>query len=355
MACWIVSVSDSSFNDRRSCADTSRMTKLRIHTFLAAAISVIALSVPAGASAATTVGDPLTGTLTSFCCDYTLIRVYNNDGSVSAGAPSAGVITSIRIQAGGPAGSVDAVFLRQVGSLGSSVSFSKFAPNLTIPFPEFLPPAGQPVDTPTRIPAQAGDRVGLAVPGGVKTMMSNPAAVVPNTCGFISALDSGAVGASQSYLVDSCNKNSAAVQFTFEADVDGDGFGDESQDACPSDATRQTACLTPANITVTAVRSTAKTSSSASRTFVVANTGQRSALAVPFSIKSSKSVKNLKIVKGCKPDKTKRKCTIATIAPGASVKIKVSLKIKKSKKTTLTAKSGSVKATSTVKLKAKKK
>ena len=39
-----------------------------------------------------------------------------------------------------------------------------------------------------------------------------------------------------------CERRTASLA---EADADGDGFGDETQDACPSDATTQAACPAP--------------------------------------------------------------------------------------------------------------
>lgn len=271
------------------------------------------------------------------------------------GAPSAGVLTSIHVRAGGPAANINAVFLRPASALSSSMNFTKFAPNVPIALTEYLPVGGRTVDVPIRQTVAIGDRVGLSVPSGVSAWMSY---IGPSLCGFISALDSQAVGDVQTFVVNSCNSNSPAVQATLEPDADLDGFGDESQDLCPTDATRQTACLPvvlPANVTITAVKSRAKTASSATRSFTITNSGGTAAALVPITVKSSKSVKNLKIVKGCKPGKNKSKCTLPSLAPGASVTIKVSLSIKAATKTTLTATAGTSTAKSTVKLKAKKK
>jgi hypothetical protein len=65
-------------------------------------------------------------------------------------------------------------------------------------------------------------------------------------------------------------------------------------------------------------------------------------------------VRKLKIVKGCKPAKSPRFCVIESIAPGASITIRVRLSIKHSTRTTLTAQSGILSANSKVKLKARK-
>jgi hypothetical protein len=176
-------------------------------------------------------------------------------------------------------------------------------------------------------------------------------------CAFLGGLDSQGVNTTITYLVGACNANTPAVRGTVEPDADLDGFGDETQDLCPTDAGRQTACLTPANIVLKAVKSKSKTVSSASRSFTLTNTGQVASALVPFSVKSSKKVKNLRIVKGCKPTSKKKptSCSIASIAPGAKVTIKVKMSIKTAKKTTLTATSGALKAKSTVKLRPKKK
>lgn len=319
---------------------------------------IISLFVVPSAPAATTFGDDFSGSFGAFGSDYVLVPVRDPGGSTYQGSPAAGVITSVTTQVGGSAGTVSAIFVRPVSSLGTTINFSKIAENVDIAVTEDLSPTGHQVTVPTRVPVAAGDRVGLSIPSGIKAIYAYTGGDI---CAFLGGLDSQPVGSTVTYVVSSCNANTPAVRATVEPDADNDGYGDESQDLCPTDATRQTACAvfvpTPPNIVLKAVKSTSKTASSASRSFILSNTGQTAAALVPFAVKSSKSVKNLRIVKGCKPTSKKKptSCSIASIAPGATVTIKVSMSIKAATKTTLTATSGALKATSTVKLKAKKK
>jgi hypothetical protein len=50
------------------------------------------------------------------------------------------------------------------------------------------------------------------------------------------------LGADLDYTTNLCNHNLLLASGTIEADADGDGFGDETQDACPTDAATQDAC-----------------------------------------------------------------------------------------------------------------
>lgn len=325
--------------------------------FLALAVMML---FPAGASAAT-FGPDLTATsVNTNSTGISVVPVYNADGTLHAGAPFAGVLTKVRVQAGGTVASSGMVtVMRQMGAWSSNeASFQKVAQaNLSVTVD--AAPAGHITEIPMRDAINAGDVLGLensdANLRAFQSLSTGPA----DSCAF--SFSFPIVGNSTVMGTVTCNRSLPLVQGTVEPDSDGDGYGDETQDLCPSDATRQTACVSaappaaPANVTIAAVKSKAKTASSATRSFVIRNSGGTAAPLVPFSVRASKSVKNLKIVKGCKPDKSKRACTIPSIAPGASVTIKVSLSVKSATKTTLTAKSGSLSAKSTVKLRRKKK
>ncbi len=103
----------------------------------------------------------------------------------------------------------------------------------------------------TRIPVQAGDRLGQAVPptsteGGCLIETSSSSDTVED---FASDDPDGARATgfvSQSFL----RLNISAV---VEPDTDGDAFGDETQDACPTDGSTQGACrdVDPPETTIT--------------------------------------------------------------------------------------------------------
>jgi hypothetical protein len=88
---------------------------------------------------------------------------------------------------------------------------------------------------PIRIPVQVGDRFGLSGPGGALGCSPSPAGDV---AGATTA--GGAPGATEAFY--EIPTSQAAVSVSVEPDVDGDGYGDESQDSCPEVAALQTGC-----------------------------------------------------------------------------------------------------------------
>lgn len=326
---------------------------------LALLLSLIAAT---GATAAVTFGDPLDNDPNNMGANYVLVQVRNADDTIFNGSPVAGVMTSVSIEVAGPSSMVDLLFLRPASPLGATLDLLKIAPNITVTTTTDDSAAGHMEVIPTRVPVIAGDRVGLSVVGSSTKVFQTSGGASTDTCAFRTGLDGTTLGSTTTYTVSSCNQNSPGVRATVEPDADADGYGDESQDLCASDATRQTACalvapppLSPPVIVLNGIRQTGKVSSQGRSSFVLTNQGQTAATLVPFSVKSSKSVRKLRIVKGCKPAKSLRSCVVPAIAPGQSVTIKVRLEVKSALRTTLTAKSGALEATTTVKLKRRKK
>ncbi|MBJ7353404.1 MAG: hypothetical protein JHC98_01135 [Thermoleophilaceae bacterium] len=293
-------------------------------------VLLLLLALVPSATAATTFGDPFTGTPADFGTDFVLVQVRNPDASEFAGSPASGVITSVTVKVGGPASSVQALFLRPTTPLGATISLQKTAANVTIPV---TADAGTHLETVnTRVSAQPGDRIGLSVPAGTMAFTSySPVPGSPsNFCGYISGLDSQVVGDTAVFTTSACNENMPAVRATIEPDADLDGYGDETQDLCPSDAARQSACLVapplaPPNLVISAVKSSAKPRSSATRRFTVTNIGGRIAAPVKIKVVSSKKVKRIKFVK-----------SLLSLAPGASVGFKVKVTPKTATSTRLT-------------------
>jgi len=96
----------------------------------------------------------------------------------------------------------------------------------------------------TRIPVQAGDLLALYTPSGTACAISTdaPGDVVRTTGGF--PTDPAPEGSSLSTIA-SVPSTRLAIAANVEADADGDQFGDETQDGCPTDASAQGACPTP--------------------------------------------------------------------------------------------------------------
>jgi hypothetical protein len=95
---------------------------------------------------------------------------------------------------------------------------------------------------PTRVPIQTGDRIGLFANAqfGALFCAESPEAESPgNSTGFI--LGNPTAG-STATVVESAPETLVPVAAVIEPDADADGFGDETQDACPQSAATQLPC-----------------------------------------------------------------------------------------------------------------
>ena len=203
---------------------------MRIRLSLVTTASILAallFGTAATASAATRIGQapPPVGEPTDCLANSALVQL-----SVSGGAdyvaPADGVITSWR------------------SSLFGTVEFSVFRP--TGGFGDFeRTAADQETGTgtltrfPARTPILAGDRIGIR-PVTATTSCTFKTGEPTDVIGIG---NDAPVGSTFTYSPDSLYRlNVAAV---IEPDADGDGYGDESQDLCPADATQQGDCDAP--------------------------------------------------------------------------------------------------------------
>jgi hypothetical protein len=95
---------------------------------------------------------------------------------------------------------------------------------------------------PTRIPIQAGDRLGLFGPSTIGALFcaENPETENPgNSIGFI--LGNPTTGTTAS-VAEVETEALVPVRAVIEPDADNDGFGDETQDGCPQSAATQVPC-----------------------------------------------------------------------------------------------------------------
>jgi hypothetical protein len=90
---------------------------------------------------------------------------------------------------------------------------------------------------PAQVPVAAGDVIGFFLPDDGGCAISNP------VFGFDSAFADAAVGSTIPYA--HTNGVQLDVSALLEPDADGDGFGDDTQDACPEDAGVQGECVPP--------------------------------------------------------------------------------------------------------------
>ena len=190
-----------------------------------------------GPIGAVTIGH-VTPTGTSTCSDdLLLVQHVSNPALYTAWVPFDGVITSVSSFANSqPTASFQAVFLRETGNPGM-LDLLQRSPVLTLA-------PGRLNSFPVRIPVQAGEVLGMrTVTGGARCLESG------------TATDSTLIGLSSDGdttfvpIVDNANVVTD-ISAVWEPDQDGDGYGDVSQDGCPSLAAVHDPCPAPV-VTVT--------------------------------------------------------------------------------------------------------
>ena len=212
------------------------------------------LVVAAPASAATTIGSLPPAAATVNSCPgggpYTVWQNQAVSGAVTA--PAAGVITAVRTQqSAGNAGSHFKVkvidYVNRSFSPSATVTVRNSSDALTIAG------SGSPESFAVHLPIAAGQ--------GIALFSSEP-----TDCNYDTS-DSGdqilfngdpepAAGTSIS-AQDGSMSARVPLEATIEPDADGDGYGDETQDACPNDPTRQAApCVVDLGLTARATPST---------------------------------------------------------------------------------------------------
>lgn len=248
------------------------------------------------------------------------------DGYPSYAAPSAGILTSFsHIAEASPDATLSLIVLRPIGVNYSVVAVSE---------PKTL--VGGAMNTfPARIPVLAGDIIGvqgdtwnLGAASPAATMASTfRATATPVSAG--GTILSGVIGDFNGYILD--------ISATLEADADGDGFGDETQDLCPTQATTQGACdLTGPTLTVKASKTQqSKSSLKLTATSNEAGTCKISTKLVYTTTKNGKRVK--------KTIKLKSSTRTFTAGTKQSITLKLSSKAKSALKS-----AGSLKATVTI-------
>jgi hypothetical protein len=223
-------------------------------------MALFALWLPVGASAATTIGQLDPGTPSGSCIGNSY-WVQNTSAGPSYAVPANGVITSWRHKPNtAPDRQLGLRIFRLVGGTSYTLVGSSGVQTLT----------ASPVNSfATRIVVKAGDRLGLYV--------GNPSTGFPDTGGGAScAFSTGAgdlihegpanpepaVFANVNLPVSYSNIYRLNVTASIEADADGDGYGDETQDGCTTNAATQGACpvkdSTPPRATISSKRDSVK-------------------------------------------------------------------------------------------------
>ncbi len=196
---------------------------------LATSAAALAL-LPATAPAAQQIGQVAPDGAPTICTFNTMTTIGNSDAYE---APAAGVITSMRTGEFGP--------------LGTTVKFRAFRETIvgTVALGTAATKTGadKKAAALTRIPVAQGDRIGISKPAGAFSV----ACVTSTGDSSQSALTAPVDPADGAPFTNTTTvaKARANVAATLEPDADKDGFGDETQDACPTDIATHGACPAP--------------------------------------------------------------------------------------------------------------
>lgn len=241
-------------------------------------ITVGAALAPASAQAAVTVGQLAGPGVTPRACnigtDASQGQVMWQDavaGGASSVVPSDGVLVSFTvIGAGGQSQLL-------VARGGTEVARDVVAASALVDFAGVTT-----VTTPVRIPVLAGDRIGIAGWGTAVCFftaaeLTTEDRVHQNAVALPLPLAAGATPATP--VLEQAWRTS--IRAVLEPDADRDGFGDETQDACPTDGARQGECAADAQIGVTVAPGAIEIGQTTTMTVTV-----RNAAATPISSRS---------------------------------------------------------------------
>jgi hypothetical protein len=218
---------------------------------VAACLLVLALVVPEGAQGAVVFGADLTQSVStpggcgasagqpcSFFGDTTSI------GTPETGSPMTGALVSVRLRHYNDHTPPVPIAIRAFRATSTTDAYLNVAPEIPTTVPQATTPGGEVTEFPMHRTIAAGDRLGLGF-----TRPSYPFYFLASSA---SALCRFRQGSGQEHPVDTAaSYGTAGCQFevlisgTVEPDADGDGYGDETQDGCPSDAAYQGDCPAP--------------------------------------------------------------------------------------------------------------
>ncbi len=175
-----------------------------------------------------TIGEPISG-----------VQEIDSDGASELGSPIAGVVVSARVKTLSNDPNPNLV-IRLLDPL-AAMSYFNLAPEIPIPV------LAHAVGTVTEVgglhhPVSVGDQLGIGTP---KQDNFSIAVSDAQSSTRIPAVQSGhPPGTAITYA--SSESKELLVAATVEPDADADGFGDESQDGCPTNPSAQGPCPSPA-------------------------------------------------------------------------------------------------------------
>ncbi len=156
-------------------------------------------------------------------------------------APFDGVVVEWRMRMFAVIGSGQSVIPRLIGPVADPLPWG--AQDAPIPLPSFGTP--RTITQATRMPIAQGQAIAVQIPGQCVLPDQCVAFAVnggdgAGNCGIISPAP--APGGAGNGIECATEYNLLAFAADVETDADGDGYGDETQDACPTDGTTQGTC-----------------------------------------------------------------------------------------------------------------
>jgi hypothetical protein len=225
--------------------------KKRLTLATLAAVGVLAIFGTASAAAATEFGDTCSGNEVTEFEPNTYFEITAFGNTMPIAAPTSGIITQWKVSSSIPAAFPQTLKVLRVSGPATVLIVGEATGSV----------AGGSNTFNTRIPVQAGDRLGLF--GTSQEVLGTPVGnlycLLPGpenqVGGFPGA--GGGPGTSVPYAVIEAEAR-FPVSAVIEPDADNDGFGDETQDKCPQSATTQAACpVIQLSVTATAKKKAA--------------------------------------------------------------------------------------------------
>ncbi|HEX7293909.1 MAG TPA: hypothetical protein VF259_05140, partial [Solirubrobacterales bacterium] len=203
---------------------------------VAAIVLAISALGAASASAATEFGDTCAADEAA-PGDFTITTLSAPAGPLPLTAPSAGVITQVKVRIAAPIPFAIPTTVKALHSAGGSL-FTVVG-QTTVQASAGLSTAG------ARIPVQAGDR--LALHGQPFSFEGSPVPSLSFYCegtgdGSILGATPGEPGPGATAEFGAVEEGRVPLAAVLEPDADNDGYGDETQDQCPQSASTQSPC-----------------------------------------------------------------------------------------------------------------
>jgi hypothetical protein len=201
---------------------------------VAIAAAALALTLPAAASAKTTTGSVAGAATqnTAVCPDQASCTLLGDNARIAAD----GVVTGWHLKSGSIGGEVRLRVLRPAGA-GKYTGAGTSEPQKVTRDDPYVN------DYPTRLPVKAGDVLGVENSSNALVLSEDPGTVKA----FTPSVGDGATAAP---TANEPGARRLLLTADVEPDADGDGYGDESQDACPAAGDRHVAPCTGAQADV---------------------------------------------------------------------------------------------------------